>query len=394
MNYRTLMKNCVSVGSVTIAAFACVAGHSYAQSPGKVKIGFMLPYSGTFAPLGVAITNGFKLAVDESGGKIAGREVEYVSLDDESDPAKATDNANRLIKRDNVDLIIGTVHSGVGAALAKVAKDSNTLLLVPNAGANEITGVFCAPNIFRTSFSNWQPSYALGEHVAKSNLKTVVTLTWKYSGGDQIIQGFKESYEKNGGKIVKELYLPFPNTEFQSYLTEIAALKPSAVYVFFAGGGAVKFMKDYEAAGLKKTIPLYAVFLTDGTIDAAGPAAQGIVTTLHYGDGLTNPKNVAFRKDYAIKYKLQPDSYAVQGYDSAQLFIQGMNAVKGDLKKRADLVKAMETAKVNSPRGMFTMSKAHNPIQDIYVRKVIGTENVITGVAVKALEDPAKGCRG
>ena len=59
-------------------------------------------------------------------------------------------------------------------------------------------------------------------------------------------------------------------------MTEIAAAKPDAVFAFFAGGGAVKFVKDYAAAGLKKTIPLYGTgFLTDGTLEAQGEAARG-----------------------------------------------------------------------------------------------------------------------
>jgi branched-chain amino acid transport system substrate-binding protein len=57
--------------------------------------------------------------------------------------------------------------------------------------------------------------------------------------------------------------------EFQALLTEIASIKPDAVVAFFAGGGAVKFVKDYQAAGLKGKIPLYGSgFLTDGTLEA------------------------------------------------------------------------------------------------------------------------------
>ena len=55
--------------------------------------------------------------------------------------------------------------------------------------------------------------------------------------------------------------------------------------------------------------------------------------------------------------------------------------------------KAMEQAKVDSPRGTFTLSKAHNPVQDFYLRKVDGRENKLGAVAVKALADPARGCR-
>ncbi len=88
----------------------------HAQAHGaKLKVGLMLPDTGTFAALGNAIENGFRLYVAEQGGKLGGREIEFVKVDDESDPAKATDNVNKLIKRDNVDVLVGTVHSGVVA---------------------------------------------------------------------------------------------------------------------------------------------------------------------------------------------------------------------------------------------------------------------------------------
>ncbi|HEY7725388.1 MAG TPA: ABC transporter substrate-binding protein, partial [Anaeromyxobacteraceae bacterium] len=244
------------------------------------------------------------------------------------------------------------------------------------------------------SFSNWQPGYAMGKVALEQKKKTAVTFTWKYAAGDEMVGGFKEAFEAGGGKVVKELALPFPQVEFQSYLTEIAALKPDVVFVFFAGGGAVKFVKDYAAAGLKASIPLYGTgFLTDGTLEAQGDAAQGLLTTLHYADDLANPKDKAFRAAYAAAYKSEADVYAMQGYDTAQLLSAGVAAVKGDLAKRAELIRAMESAKIDSPRGPMTLSKAHNPVMDIYLRKVEGKKNKVVGVAVKALADPARGCK-
>ena len=126
--------------SLLLAAAAALALPSaMAQVPPKLKVGLMLPATGTFAVLGTAIENGFKLYVTEQGGKLGGREVEFVKVDDESDPAKAIDNVNKLIKRDNVDVLVGSVHSGVAMAMAKVAKESGTLLIVPNAGADAIS---------------------------------------------------------------------------------------------------------------------------------------------------------------------------------------------------------------------------------------------------------------
>lgn len=387
---RILISTTVAV--LALSAFSALPAQ--AQGLPKLKVGLMLPYTGTYAALGNAIENGFRLHVAEQGGKLGGREIEYVKVDDESDPSKATDNVNKLIKRDNVDVLIGSVHSGVAMAMAKVAKDTGTILIVPNAGADAVTGAMCAPNIFRSSFSNWQPGYAMGEVMAKKGYKKVVTITWKYAAGDESVKGFKESFEKGGGIVVKELNLPFPNVEFQALLTEIAAAKPDAVFTFFAGGGAVKFVKDYAAAGLKKTIPLYGSgFLTDGTLDAQGADANGLMTALHYADSLNTPRDNAFRLAYAKTYKLQPDVYAVQGYDAAQMLGIGMAAVKGDISKKAEFSAAVEKTKIDSPRGTFTLSKAHNPVQDFYLRQVGDKENKLVSIASKALADPARGCK-
>ncbi|MBQ1764049.1 MAG: ABC transporter substrate-binding protein [Aquincola sp.] len=378
-----------------LAASLLLASSLAQAQSGKLKVGLMLPYSGTFTALGVAIENGFKLYVDEQGGKLGGREVEFFKVDDESDPAKATDNVNKLIKRDNVDVLVGTVHSGVAMAMARAAKESGTILIVPNAGSDAVTGPMCAQNIFRSSFSNWQSSYGMGTVAAKQEKKkTAMTITWKYAAGEEMTNAFKEGFEKEGGKVTKQLTLPFPNVEFQALLTEIAAAKPDAVFAFFAGGGAVKFVKDYAAAGLNKTIPLYGSgFLTDGTLEAQGDAAQGVLTTLHYADGLNTPRDNSFRLAYAKQFKMQPDVYAVQGYDAAQMLATGLAAVKGDIGKKAEFAAALEKARIDSPRGPFTLSRSHNPVQDIYLRKVEGKENKVVGIASKSLSDPARGCK-
>lgn len=376
-----------------LGAGALLPNFALAQAR-KLRVGLMLPYTGTYAQLGAAITNGFKLAVNERGGKLGGHELEYFTVDDEAEPAKAPENTNKLVQRDKVDVLVGTVHSGVQMGMVKIAKETNTLLIIPNAGLDAATGALCAPNIFRTSFSNWQPSFPMGKVLADRGIRNVVSLAWKYGAGEEAVAGFTEGFIKAGGKSVRGLWIPFPNVEFQALLTEIASLKPDAVFVFFAGGGAAKFIKDYAAAGLRKTIPLFGSgFLTDGVLDAVDNAAEGLETTLHYADGLNTKRDKAFRGAYAKTHKIEPDVYAVQGYDAGLLLAAGLDAVKGDITKRKEMIAAMETARIDSPRGAWTMSKAHNPIQDFYLRKVVGRENRFVSIAHKALADPARGCK-
>lgn len=360
----------------------------------KIRLGLMLPYTGTYAALGNNITDAFKLAIGEAGNKLGGRDVEYIQLDDESEPAKAANNANKLVVGDKVDFLVGTVHSGVVMGMVKIAREEDAMLIIPNAGAGAATGEACAPNIFRTSFSNWQPAFPMGDVVLKDGHKRAVLMYWKYGAGIESAGGFKDSFVAGGGTVIKEITPDFPNVEFQANLTEIASLRPDAVFVFFAGGGAAKFVKDYAAAGLKDKIALYGTgFLTDGVLEAQGAAAEGIKTTLHYADALDIPANLRFRPAFKKMTNRDADVYAVQGYDAGQLLVQALGKVKGDTKARKDIIAAMEKAELDSPRGKWTMSKSHNPVQDIYLRQVRNGKEVVLGVAHKALADPGKGCR-
>jgi branched-chain amino acid transport system substrate-binding protein len=392
-NRRRVLKGMAATGAAAVAGSFVPARFAIGQTA-KVKVGIMLPYTGTYAALGKNIDDAFRLAISEKGGKLGGREIEYVVVDDEADPPKGPANANKLVARDKVDIMVGTVHSGVQMAMVKAAADNDLILMMPNAGVNAATRELCNPNFFRCSFSNWQPAYAAGKVSSAQGKKRAVVISWDYAAGKESTGGYAEAFKAGGGEIVKELFLPFPQVEFQALLTEIASLQPDTVYAFFAGGGAVKFVKDYAAAGLKDKIPLIGPgFLTDGTLQAQGDAAQGLETTLHYADGLDNAKDKAFRAAFKKATGRDADVYAVQGYDTGQLLVAGMAAVKGDLKARKQMIAAMEKTTIDSPRGRFTLSKAHNPVQDFYLRKVTGLENRYVSVAIKALADPATGCK-
>jgi len=382
-----------AAGAATLAVASPLRSPAIAQQ-GPLKVGLMLPYTGTYAKLGQFIDEGFRLYVQQKGGRLGGREIAFVQVDDESKPEAATDNMNRLVGREKADVVIGTVHSGVAMAMVKVARDSKTLMIIPNAGANDATGPACAPNIFRSSFSNWQTTFPMGKVLAEAGIKNVATITWRYTAGSEMIDAFAENFTARGGKIVEKLTVPFPEVEFQALLTRVATLKPDAVFSFFAGGGAVKFVKDYAASGLNKSIPLYgAGFLTDGTIPAQGEAANGIRTTLHYADNLDNPANVAFLKAFKDKTGKDGDIYAVQGFDAAALLDVGLSAVGGDDKKRDTMIQAMGAAKIESPRGPLSFNKAHNPIQNIYLREVRNGRNELISIAQEAVDDPARGCK-
>ena len=359
-----------------------------------LKIGLMLPFSGTFAALGENIAAAFELCLTENGGKFGGRAVTLVRLDDESDPSKAPANVNRLLGRDNVDVLVGTVHSGVVMALVQAAREKEIPLIIPNAGNVAATRDLCSPYVFRSSFSNWQPAYGMGKVLAAKGVKKAAWVTWDYAAGKESSEGFRDGLKSGGAELTQVLTLPFPETNFQPLLAQIPGLGVDAVGSFFAGGGAIQFVKDYAAAGLRERVPLCGSgFLTEGVLKPQGAAAEGIQTALHYGDGLDNKKNKWFREAFMKATTRSADVYAVQGYDAGQILAAGLAATKGDASAIKALAAGILATKIDSPRGAFTLSASHNPIQTIWLREARNGENKVIGPAAEALADPGTGCK-
>jgi branched-chain amino acid transport system substrate-binding protein len=384
----------VSRRGILTGAAALTLGRPAIAQGAPIKLGLMLPFSGTFAALGENIAAAFELCLQERGGKLGGRTVTLVRLDDESDPAKAPQNVNRLLERDQVQVLVGTVHSGVVMALVQAAREREVPLIIPNAGNVAATRELCAPSIFRSSFSNWQPAYGMGKALAAKGVKKAVWVTWDYAAGKESGEGFRDGLRAGGAELTQVLALPFPETNFQPILAQLPGLGVDAVGSFFAGGGAVQFVKDYAAAGLREKLPLCGSgFLTEGVLKPQGAAAEGIQTALHYGDGLDNARNTAFRAAFKQKTGREADVYAVQGYDAGQMLAVGLDATKGDAAAVKPMAAAIQAAKIDSPRGAFTLSPSHNPVQTIYLREAKGGENRVIGVAADALADPGTGCK-
>ncbi len=365
-----------------------------ARAAEPIRIGLMLPYSGTFAQLGDSITQAFEMFLTERDGRLGGRAVTIIKLDDMSDPAAAPQNVNRLLNRDHADILVGTVHSGVVMALVQASREKGVPLIIPNAGNVAASRDLCAESVFRTSFTNWQPAYGMGLALAATGVKKAAWVTWDYAAGKEAGEGFRDGLKSGGAELTQTLMLPFPETNFQPILAQLPGLGVEAVGAFFAGGGAVQFVRDYAAAGLKDRLPLCGSgFLTEGTLKAQGDAAEGIRTGLHYGDGLENAKNTAFRAAFRAKAGREADVYAVQGYDAGQLLSVGLDTVRGDLDADKALFSAMRAATIDSPRGKFTLSAGHSPVQNIYLREARGGMNKVLSVAAADLADPGTGCK-
>ena len=389
-------------GVATTAAGAVLGGRARRAraAPAPLKIGLLLPYSNVYAVLGESITDGLSLVFEQAGGTVAGRRVELIKEDDEVNPQVGLRKAKKLIESDGVDFLVGPVSSGVLAAIRDTVHQARQILIVANAGNDEISRDRCSRYILRASFSNWQPNAPMGSWVAAHVAKEAYLVAPKYAAGFDMMRAFKETFVAAGGKVVGEDYTPFPvNEDFAPFLTKINQAAPKVVYAFFSGSQAVRFVRQYDEFGLRARSKLCgAGFLTESDVlPAQGQSALGIITGHFYSTLLDNPANKAFVRAFRAKYARTPDGFAVQGYDSAQVIVHALTATGGDTRDKARLLEALRGVEFDSPRGRFRFDpRTQNVIQPfVYVREVREVGGELANVVVDRIanvRDPGTGC--
>ncbi len=334
----------------------------------KIKIGVIVTLSGPAAALGAQVRDGFALAVKDLGGKMAGRDVELVVVDDELKPDGAVTKVKGLLERDKVDFVVGPIFSNILQAIHKPVTDSKTFLISPNAGPSSYAGKECSPFFYVTSYQNDQVHQVLGKVAQDRGYKRVYVLVPNYQAGKDSAAGFKIDYK---GEIVEESYLPLNTTDFQVEVTKISSAKPDAVFTFMPGGLGVGLVKQYRQAGLADRIPVLSAFTVDeSTLPAQQDAAVGMFGGANWAPNMDNPQNKKFVAGFEAAYNIVPGTYAMQGYDTALLIDSAVKALKGDLTNKDAVSAALKKADFTSLRGDFKFSTNGYPIQNFYLTKV------------------------
>ncbi len=365
-------------------------GSSAAPSSGSggdtspVTVGLLVPTSGVFAPLGEDMTQGFQLYLKQKDGKLGGREVTLEQIDEGGGPDTGIPAAQRLVQQE-VNAVVGIVNSAIALGVSELFNEAQIPLIVANAGANDITGAKASDYVFRTSFTNGEVAAALGPTAAKE-CKSVFLLGADYAAGREATAGFQESFTKAGGKIAGSAFPPFGSTDnYQPFLTQVRQSGADCAYAFFAGSEAVAFTQQYAQFGLKDQVRLFSSgFLTEGgVLTAAGEAALGLETSLHYSDQLDNARNKEFVEAYQAAYDEPPTVYAVQAYDAAQVLDQAF-ATGTSGPQLLEGLQGIET--VDSPRGEWTFGEGNGPKQTYYLRRVEQVEGKLANVILSELD--------
>lgn len=386
------MKRTLTAALTGLAASSLMLSAAMAED---IKVGLMLPYSGVYAALGQEIDDGFALGL-ETYGKGSGATFTLVREDTEAKPPVGLAKTKKLILQDEVAVLAGVVSSGVLGAIRDTVDAAHVPLIVANAGNDEATGDQCSPYITRVSFSNAQVNRPMGKWLFDQGVKKVFTIAPDYAAGRQMIDAFTESFTAAWGEVAGQEWPAFQKTQdYGPYLANAKASGAQAVYVFFAGGEAISFVKQYDSFGMKAAMPLYgAGFLTSALyVNAQGPAAEGVIAALHYVPTIDNPENKAFVAAFKAKTGRIPSEYAVQGYDGARALVE---AVKAGATDRATLAAALPKVAFTGPRGDLHIDPAtNNIVQPIYVYDTVAGEGGLTQKVLATLPaeaDPPNGC--
>jgi branched-chain amino acid transport system substrate-binding protein len=362
---RQQLTSAATAALVTVS-LGLSAGAATAQE--KLKIGVIVTLSGPPAALGAQVRDGFALAVKDLGGKMGGREVEIVNVDDELKPDGAVIKVKGLLEREKVDFVVGPIFSNILQAIHKPVTENKTFLVSPNAGPSSYAGKDCSPFFYVTSYQNDQNFRILGKVAQDRGYKRMYLMVPNYQAGRDAVAGFKLDFK---GEIIEESYLPLNSIDFQPELTKINAQKPDAVFTFMPGGLGVNFVKQYRQAGLADRIPVLSAFTVDeSTLPAQQDAAVGMFGGANWAPNFDNPQSKKFVAAYEAAYKNVPGTYAMQAYDAAMLIDSAVKAVKGDLSNKEAVSAALKKADFSSLRGSFKFNSNGYPIQNFYLTKV------------------------
>ncbi len=360
------------IALAAMAGLAISAGGALAQD---IKVGVLTPFTGPFAAIGQNVKTSLDMRAAEinAAGGILGRKIVLVYEDGESNPATATQRAEKLFQVDKVDFLTGTVHSGVTLAVGQVAERNQRLLATTVSFSNAITGDRCSPNVFRVNPSAGMQASALALWAAdyKKGAK-IYYLGPDYEMGRSTIAEFKKEAEKLGATTAGEVYAPLGAKDYSQFFGQMRAARPDVLYIATGGTDSVRLLsqlKEYGLTGMKLVGNSAAV--TTENLDAMGTAAEGFVTPGNYSTLIDTPLNKAFAAKFKAAAKIDPNLYAADTYTVLDFYkAAAEKAASTDTDK---LRVAMRGLTWEGVAGKKTMRAGdHQAIQDMFALELKG----------------------
>lgn len=362
---------------IAIAGFLFFGGRQEASAQAKgpvLKVGVLAPLTGVFAGGGWLIAEGVKLAFEQVNNEVAGRPVQLFIEDTGARPDMAIQKTQRLVERENVQLILGPLSGGEGMAMKEFGdKIPNVTVIVAGAAAEDITMRGIKDNVFRTSYSGAQVMFPFGKFAyEKMGMKRIATIASDYAFPHSQVGGFLSTYLLAGGEVPARIWVPFgAPVDFSSYIAQIPR-DIDGLLVVLGGTDAINFVKQFKEFGLLGKIQILggSIFVDPVVLSQVGADLVGVRAGSHYAQELPYPEFKAFDQAFLERSRLPSSLWAADYFVATQAAIAALNAVNGKIEDQKAFREALRKVKLDTPRGPFEIDKFHNVVQNVYITEV------------------------
>lgn len=328
---------------------------------GTRTVGLLLPRSSYYTELSWSFLAGMSL--------YAGQAIKIVTEDIGSGAQSVQQKLESMLQKNQIDMMIGLVNPSVAISLQSTLEAANIPFLASGLGENVARNVEYDSNIYFHTLGLWQSNWALGQWAAANLGSSAVLGSSAYDSGFDAVYAFRAGFESAGGQIVANpiTHAPGDTSGFTGLLASIRETRPSFVFAGYYGQLAVDFLKAYAAAGLSGTTPLVGTsYLTDQRVLQASGGAPGIKTAASWSQALVTPENQAFVAAYQGKTGTNPNSFALLGYEAAQI-VAGAAKLAGT--NNWSMNDALGVVQFSGPRGLISMSN-HSTNGAVYLQEV------------------------
>ena len=269
---RTLLQAGLALGASQVVGAPFVVK---ALGDAPVKIGMVNPLTGVLSALAQSEADGAKYAVAEINNKggILGRQVELLVEDSANDVGTGVQKTRKLIDRDQVDVIVGDVNSGIAYAMSQVTNEKKVFHIVPGGHTDPITGTNCKWNVFRVCNTTSMEANAVTPELVKRFGKKWFFITPDYAYGHTLQDAFVKALTKAGGGYDGDM-LPINNTDFSATLIKAKAYKPNVLLNNMGGLTQINCMKQFTQFGLQNEMALGGGLFELESIKGCPPEAQ------------------------------------------------------------------------------------------------------------------------
>jgi branched-chain amino acid transport system substrate-binding protein len=290
------------------------------------------------------------MAVEDYGGKAAGRKVEVVANDDQNKVDIAVSTTHRWFDNEGVDAIVDAANSGIALAISQLAKEKNKVFLVSGAASSDLTGARCNPNTIHWTYDNWAYSNGLSRIILENGGKTWFFITVDYAFGKDLEARASAEVTARGGKVLGSVRHPIGSPDFSSYLLQAQASGADVIAFANAGGDSINAFKQAAEFGLKKKHKLVGFVFGINNVAGLGleSSAGAYILNPFYWD--RNERTRAWAKRFQERHpaKNMPNDMQAGVYSSVIHYLKAVDKVGGSADGAA-VVAAMKAIPTDDP---------------------------------------------